>query len=128
MKTLLILLPALTLSISAFAETRTTAFSELQKTAALEQDAFQNNECSVKFKALSGGYSILLEDDTQSAELLVRANDEIQYGEEVEKDGSFVRTFEVKGAGYLRVLHADDSYESIELTNGGRTMKCELEF
>ncbi len=72
--------------------------------------------------------SLVMERQSDSAELLVREGDLVQFRSELGERGDYVRTFVVNGQDQFKILHADDSYVSLELQAGGRTVKCEADF
>lgn len=119
----------LAVSFPAFAqEMRVSSVSELHQLAQMEQGSFAEGDCILTLRPLKGGLSLTMESEGEKAELLVRDEDAIQLQSLVDSDGSFIRTFAVNGNNSFRILHADDSFISLELNAGGRTVKCETDF
>ena len=125
MKTLFL---TLLVSSPAFAASTQVSLSDFREVAEQEQAAFAGQECTVTVRELNGGLAISAQDSANRTELLVKNSDAVTVASDALPGSSFSRTYEVAGVGTFRVLYADDSYTSLEITSGGRTVKCETDF
>ncbi len=139
MKNLIIAL-ALLLGSPAFAKhapqqpprhSKSVTYSQLRSTVLeLANDLASVDGCEFQVKEQRDGVTLSVRDAKKtSAYLDVNSRSEISLEEtQIEMDGSSNRLFTVQGEGSIRIVLADDAFESVELTDrDGRALSCELD-
>jgi len=110
---------------------KTASLKELKKEALEIAIALSNaQDCEFKITETRTGVTLSVRDSKKSAAYLdIDAENEISLEVEAfERDGSSAQTFRVKDKGALRLVHADDAFDSAELTDReGRVISCELD-
>jgi hypothetical protein len=116
-------------SASAFADARVLGFGELEQAMQEQVRAMQGwGDCAFVVSPSSKGLKLrLVAGENFGGEIEVREQYPTQLTEKIDSDGSYQREYAFKYAGKLTVIHADDAYDEIVLTDGESTVRCLLE-
>jgi hypothetical protein len=91
------------------------------------QNWADNDPCSFSVTKEGKGLKLVLTADGKTATLSVSESDTITLSEK-DGDGS-TQTYKIPGAGVVKVINADDAFESIEIVpNKGDAATCEIDF